>query len=389
MTDSNGNLSVDFLVGFTIFMVAFIWVATLVPNLLLGVSAHGVDFDAVAYRTGVILAEDPGQTIIKDVEIPTAWEFERDTGKDNILRFGLAVSKDTPNVLSDTKVRRFFCSTAFSYPDDYHQKVIFGDYPYRFNISLNEVGESSGTRYVGDVMPGSNYGYIRREVKVKHFGDTLINRSDIGDLQLYNTGKDSNVSLHDFSIIINTNRLLTGNITESVTNPTFAAAYQIDPRTDWINISIVDMDLTPPRAAWLSHPTVSGPPTINLSSVTFSQGIYGEPGLYPLAPGRVPHVNFTYDDGNMTPVTPPVNLTRSVNLSFQPGFFTAADVRGAIYINLTFGTSVQVCPPSAGCSYQGMPFLNTSKSGPWDYNYNPANVTQPYLRDAVLEVAVW
>jgi hypothetical protein len=175
MTDNAGILSVDFLVGFTIFMVAFIWVATLVPNLLLGVSAHGIDFDAVAYRTGVILAEDPGATV---PIVTTPWEFEKDSGKANIERFGLAVSKDTPNILSATKVNRFFCTTAFLYPDDYRKKVIFGDYPYRFNISLQVAGESN-TSYVGDILPGSNYGfvsgsnygYIRREVKVTHFSN--------------------------------------------------------------------------------------------------------------------------------------------------------------------------------------------------------------------------
>jgi hypothetical protein len=26
---------------------------------------------------------------------------------------------------------------------------------------------------------------------------------------------------------------------------------------------------------------------------------------------------------------------------------------------------------------------------PFDYDYDPVNVTQPYLRDAVVEVAVW
>ena len=108
MTDDSGDLSVDFLVGFTIFMVAFIWVATLVPNLFLGVSAHGIDFDAVAYRTGVILAEDPGAT---NASATGPWELQQDSGKGLIERFGLAVSKETPNILSETKVDRFFNST--------------------------------------------------------------------------------------------------------------------------------------------------------------------------------------------------------------------------------------------------------------------------------------
>jgi hypothetical protein len=384
MTDSSGNLSVDFLVGFTIFMVAFIWVATLVPNLLLGVSAHGVDFDAVAYRTGVILAEDPGA--------PSSgpngtWEFQRDTAKDNILRFGLAVSKDTPNILSEIKVNRFFDTAVFSH-EDYRKKAIFGDYPYRFNISLLEVGRGP-TRYVGDVMPSGGYGYIRKEVKIKHFSNATIDKNDVTDFKLSNTGYDGNVTFHDFSIAINTYKLLNGNITSPVTNPNYDAAYQINPMTERINITIQDLDQIPPQPSWITSPLVVTPPTINLTKVTFSQSVYGEPGMYPIPPGKVAHVNFTYDDGNLTPVNPPVELKKNVTFVFEPGFFNYDGAeRGAIYINMTFGVSTQVCD-SPGCRIQGMQFLNTSKSRPWDYNYNPVNVTQPVLNDAVLEVAVW
>ena len=137
MTNNDGNLSVDFLVGFSIFMIAFIWVATLVPNLFLGVSSHQIDFDAVAYRTGVILAEDPGNPAVPD----DPWKYLPDSDKDKIERFGLAVSKETPNILSPQKIDRFFDDAAFPDPEDYRQRAIFGDYPYHFNISLQEVGE--------------------------------------------------------------------------------------------------------------------------------------------------------------------------------------------------------------------------------------------------------
>ncbi|NLZ31190.1 MAG: hypothetical protein GX885_10720, partial [Methanomicrobiales archaeon] len=53
-------LSLDFLAGFTIFLLALIMVVNMVPGLLAGLESSGIDYDAVAYRTGVILAEDPG-----------------------------------------------------------------------------------------------------------------------------------------------------------------------------------------------------------------------------------------------------------------------------------------------------------------------------------------
>jgi hypothetical protein len=388
MTDSSGNLSVDFLVGFTIFMVAFIWVATLVPNLFLGVSSHGIDFDAVAYRTGVILAEDPGATL---PTVQTPWELQPDTANDNIARFGLALSKETPNILSEVKVMRFFNTTQFSYPDDYRKRTIFGDYPYRFNISLKDINEST-TYYIGDLLP-ANYGFIRREVKIKHASNATI---DLTDFQKFNGTNSQNQSWHQYSIVINTSELLRGNISDPVTNPNYRPAYQIDPRYDWINITIEDLGKAPPQPAWISTAGVTGK-KINLSSVRFYQSQYGVSGLFDLPAGSVPHSNFTIDDLNlstMQPVNPPFNIGDNVTLTFKPGFFSNAYDRGAVYVNLTFGVEVNTCdPPPPGCRYQGFQYVNNtrsdSRSGPWDYNYNATEVTQPYLTDAVLEVAVW
>jgi len=62
MTKNSGQLPVDFLVGFTIFILSLIMVANFVPSLLVGLQrTSGIDYDAVAYRTGVVLVEDPGE----------------------------------------------------------------------------------------------------------------------------------------------------------------------------------------------------------------------------------------------------------------------------------------------------------------------------------------
>jgi hypothetical protein len=398
MTDSNGNLSVDFMVGFTIFMVAFIWVATLVPNLFLGVSAHGVDFDAVAYRTGVILAEDPGASFIPD----SPWEVQPDTAKENVERFGLAVSKETPNILSETKVNRFFNHSAGWLPEDYRNKTIFGDYPYHFNISLTTVTESTysvPTMYVGEVRP-DNYGFMRREVKIKRPSNATIGKSDYVKFKLNNSGMDGNVTSHDFAICINTSHLLTGNVTDPLANPNYHAVYMIDPTKDWINITMEQFNATSPQGPvpdWVNHVGVGGPDSanINLSKITFSQvGYNPAPYLYPLAAGTVPQKDFLYVDGNTMPVSLPVNISynsvelrNNFTLAFPPGFFIAAQPDGAIYINLTFSVEKEL---HAGTKdWQGMQYLNTSKSGPWDYNYKTTEVSQPYLTDGVLEVAIW
>ncbi len=73
MTSDSGNLSIDFLVGFTIFIIAFIWVVSMIPGLLIGLQSYTIDYDAVAYRTGVILVEDPGEPALPQVP----WEIRR------------------------------------------------------------------------------------------------------------------------------------------------------------------------------------------------------------------------------------------------------------------------------------------------------------------------
>ena len=147
----------------------------------------------------------------------------------DVARFGLAVSKQTPNILDENKVNQFFCSTAFSYPEDYQTRAIFGDYPYRFNISLTEEGENQ-IRSVGDVIP-DEYGYIRRDVKIKSSSNATIDNTMIREFGYNNT---ENVSFNQFSIQINNTELLQGEIT----NP----AYQINPMTQRIMINITDLE---------------------------------------------------------------------------------------------------------------------------------------------------
>ena len=173
MTKDSGALSIDFIAGFTIFLIAFIWVVSLVPGLLINLQGFTIDYDAVAYRTGVILVEDPGDVTSPNFTSP--WESQSD--KDFIARFGLAISRDTPNILSQEKVDRFFCTTDFVYPQDYQEKVIFGEYPYRFNISLHDE-ERNLNRSVGDVLP-EGYGYIRRLVKIKGVSNATIDKTSI------------------------------------------------------------------------------------------------------------------------------------------------------------------------------------------------------------------
>ena len=396
-------MSIDFLVAFTIFIIAFIWVATMIPGLLVGLSAHGIDYDAVAYRTAVILAEDPGATI---PVVYTPWEQETAAGKDNIDRFGLAISKDTPNILSRQKVERFF-SSDFVYPDDYRKKVIFGDYPYRFNISLLEKG--GVINKTGDPIPEGNYGFIRREVMIKGYSNATIDYTDYKNYKSYNrnTGTsnslDINATTHDFTIQINRTELLHGNITEPPINPSYNAAYRIDPRRDWIIINIADTDkrlpLEAPIPIWVSNASTPAAPDVPLKVLKLTGVRLSQTDDDTMAPVTMAGydmdflwVGSTLIDG--VGITLPQDIAgKDILLKFKPGFFggDATDNAGSVYINMTFYTeadcSVNCYPATA--STHGMPYLNTSESGPWQYNYSATYVTQPELTNAVLEVAVW
>ena len=368
MTDENGNLSIDFLAGFTIFMLAFIWVLSMIPGLMIGLQSYTIDYDAVAYRTGVILVEDPGWPF------SPPWESFNDAQKFNVTRFGLALSKDTPNILSEDKVNRFFCATAFIYPNDYRSRVIFGDYPYGFNISL--IDDGGKIKSVGDVLP-EGYGYIRRTVKIKGTSNATINQSYI---QNHSFTKSDNATTHVFSILIDNPKLL-GDITDP--------AYQIDPAREQITINITDLRSTITNYPPIINNTTS---TVTLRNIkVFKQ----DGGVYSNVP--LPATDFPYIDGSSSRVTAmPVSVTDNITLRFSPQFFDRLKAQSSkIYIALgftvspesTFLNNTQALPDFN--TLDGQLTFNNPNTTPFYYDYNPANVTQPHLRDAVVEVAVW
>lgn len=329
----------------------------MVPSLFIGLNAHAVDYDAVAYRTAVILVEDPGAT----GSLATGpWEIQPDLR--DVVRFGLARSKETPLILDENKVNRFFCSTAFIYPQDYQKRVIFGDYPYQFNISLKET-EKDQPRYVGDILP-DEYGYIRRDVKIRSNSNASINKAMI-KVRGYNNSED--VAWNQFSIQFDNKLLLEGDIK----NP----AYQIDFHNERIIINITDVNTT--RSNSNSFPLAeSETPVSNLTAINFYQRPFGSTMLSSWPPMKK-YQNYTFIDGNSSATPPSFNVRNNISLIFEPGFFGTMDPTATMFINLTFGMN------------PAQQFLNNTLTRPFDYDYNPVNVTQPALRDAVVEVAVW
>jgi len=395
--NDRGNLSVDFLAGFTIFLLAFIWVATMIPTLFAGLNAHTIDYNAVAYRTSVILAEDPGAAgpvsgspcFGISSASGSAWESTMTAPtKCDIARFGLAVSKDTPNVLDENKVNRFFCwteyadpdnKTAFSYPSDYQKRAIFGDYPYRFNISLKTDGDDQ-VRYIGDAVPEGDYGYIRRAVMVKGPSNATIGESLIKERYWSNgTVMPGNNSEDRFTVHFNGTGLARDIAYPSSLHPAHPVdyrSYQIDPGRDTLIVNITGLDT-------LYYP---GSP----ETVTNLTGIILSTSSSTLAGQFNDQNTFTYIDGDATPIgTLPATVRSNISLVIPPGKVISQSTLltdPQVYLTLVF-TNRNIDPTINGT--YGNWYINSSASGPFEYDYNPANVTQPRLRNGVLEVAVW
>jgi hypothetical protein len=352
-------LSLDFLAGFTIFLLALIMVVSMVPGLLAGLQSSGIDYDAVAYRTGVILVEDPGWPV------NPPWEQYGRDHKDEIQRMGLAVSKDTPNILLSTKVERFFENASTEDPffteDDYHNKVIFGDYPYSYNISLSS---GNDLRQVGDPLP-PGYGYIRRVVKIKEPSVAVINQifksqytiPDPSDSKWNSTARNFTVRL-DFSHLL---------------DPTVSPAYRIDPRIEPVNVTITDF------GAYLNNTYYD---SATLKNVTFWKRDTTKPGADP-APIPFPYGTVDSDlytlnvNGTQAlhSLKPEVSVNSSISLVLKPSATSLLPLDQNSILDIRF--NFEDDPP------------HTNITGIHHYDYNMTNVTCTDLKTGVLEVAIW
>ena len=141
-----------------------------------------------------------------------------------ISRLGLAVERDTPNILSQNKVDLFFCSTYLDPAVDYNSHAIFGDYPYRFNITLKTVETNPKYYQVGE--HGQNYGYIRRVVMIKQ-------------------PPYSNITASSYLSAGPTDTFTINLDMSSVYSSSLGPEYQLDPLNQGVNISISDFNSSP------------------------------------------------------------------------------------------------------------------------------------------------
>ncbi|MDE4908735.1 hypothetical protein L0665_08965 [Methanogenium marinum] len=360
LKNEDAILSVDFLAGFTIFILSLIMVISLVPGVLAGIQSNNIDYDAVAYRTSVILVEDPGAPSNPSWNLMGEYDMQH---KDEIQRLGLAVSKDTPNILSRAKVDKFFNRTPdFTFSaEDFREKVIFGDLTYLYNISLRLDTESE-SYYAegGDSVPTFQYGYMRRLVKVKE-----PSVADINFASYAYTGSVENVSVlsRNFSVKIPYEDLINRSV-----NP----AYRIDPQSEHLTIVLSNM---------YSHlNTTTDNVTMNFDGI----GLYKQldDGSTILIPGLYPYDNDTYSlkvDGTSVPADSPklVDNSSVIRMELYPPLPFSNEITSSLNVKFSFSYA-----------YADNPAVHKYLSGTHQYDYT-TNVTQPKLVDGVMEVTIW
>jgi hypothetical protein len=125
-------------------------------------------------------------------------------------------------------------------------------------------------------------------------------------------------------------------------------------------------------------------------------------GVYSNVP--LPASNNPYIDGsNVRLLSLPTPVTDNVTLKFTPYFFDQMKAQNSqIFIAMRFDVSpacrflnnTQALPDydnldGIATFYNPVTKVQNMNTTPFDYDYNSTKVTQPKLRDAILEVAVW
>jgi hypothetical protein len=392
MRGDSGQLPVDFLIGFTIFILCLIAVANFVPSLLVGLQrTSGIDYDAVAYRTGVVLVEDPGEP--KGNRIPGTiygtdfqpWELQ--TG-DYIIRLGLALTADTPNILSVNKINRFFDTGFFddnptSPLNDYRRKLLFSSYMYGYNVTLQNIspmkpGEPALRKMIGQPYPTGGYGYIRRYVLIKQNSDTTINlntsKYDPSTPNLsFDAFRDEEVD-QEFRVRLDGRILYDKHIDPQ---------YQIDLQRESFTINITNLSWVLNNSLTLRNPSpVARAAFTNatLKTVTFVDSAGAERTGYSQRVLRI-------DDGADMVLDSQGNVGVQVNdtllLTVEPMWPTTGD------------PSCPSCGIIGFDENQYMDIVFTFDDAPTHslikgiYQYDYHNVTEPALATGMLEVGIW
>ena len=410
--------------GFTIFIFSLIVVANMVPSLLVGLQRTiAIDYDAVAYRTAVILVEDPGEPTVPDnyqAHDPTQYRWDSKTPGflkalmqgSTAVRFGLAVSRESPNILSQRKINLFFDPT-FTV-EDFRKSLIFGSINYGFNITLTRLDTQQVLTNGTGPYPEGRYGYIRRYVKIKNYTNATITNTTHPEFNATTEYVSAN-QFQYFRVILDGNWLYWDG-----TKCIYSPPYVIDPTQDNITVNLnlegyLNNSHVNPNAFGDSGPIVSPhdtnawaqncvvytcdpppwyqgtPPNYaTLRSITFNDRSTIPDTVDLIGSGAKVTVFYHDPDSDtmkqLTTLNNPtgVKVGKWLNLTISSMPEAYMDITKRVDILYTFMEEPVSTP-------DGTPLYipRTLLSGTLLYDYNPMNVTQPALSPGIVEVAIW
>ncbi len=200
--DDDGQMTLDFLLGLTIFMMAVLYLATAIPGIFMPYQNNAVDLSSVVYRTSALLVEDPGYYIPAGSSTGfTQWE--KPGNVNNLSRIGLASSKSTPGIISLKKIKALCDDVAYersrdklglnnTVPYDYSLEVSWVD----VNGNVNTMTKPNATEHSRPA--GANVETVRRVVYVDEGRGILVNTAES-----YNNTSDNLVGKLIFNVTRN------------------------------------------------------------------------------------------------------------------------------------------------------------------------------------------
>jgi len=169
--DERGQMSIDFLVGMSIFMFALIFVVLFIPGMFLPFQTETIDLNSVAYRTSVILVEDPGWGD-KGID----WEKQN---IENVSRIGLAIDKKHPNVLDMKKLAVFENETLINNTQlarklGLYRNIGNSDIYYGYNITITDLNDKPIAARGASVPDYGDVSSMKRIVKAQTGTELII-----------------------------------------------------------------------------------------------------------------------------------------------------------------------------------------------------------------------
>jgi len=139
LKDERGQLSIDFLVGISLFILALLFMAHFIPGMFVPFQSETIDLNSVAYRTSVILVEDPGWW---DNGTGYGEDWEKQNIED-VRRVGFAIDKEHPNMLKWSKIEGFkTCGANLTRKLGLYRNIGGNPIDYGYNITVVNSSEN-------------------------------------------------------------------------------------------------------------------------------------------------------------------------------------------------------------------------------------------------------